>query len=98
MPLSLTGRLQRNEGQRGATHNGDRHVPARTMTDQSRAARLDELRAQATFARERYDLYKARTYGPRPSSPARLRELERESTRAAASLRFALDEAAHPPD
>ena len=52
-------------------------------------ARLDELRAQAQHARQRYDLYKARTYGLRATSPARLRELERECARAEASLRFA---------
>ena len=57
------------------------------------AQRLDELRAQARFARERYDLYKARSYGPRLTSPARLRELERESARAQASLAFAESEA-----
>ena len=55
--------------------------------------RLDELRAQARFARERYDLYKARAYGPRLTSPSRLRELERESDRAQASLSFAESEA-----
>ena len=59
----------------------------------SAAARLGELKAQARFARERYDLYKARAYGPRPTSPARLRELERESTRAEESFRFAKTEA-----
>ena len=29
------------------------------------------------YARERYQLYRATSYGPRPTSPARLRELER---------------------
>lgn len=53
------------------------------------ATRLDELRAQAQHARQRYDLYKARTYGLRATSPARVRELERECARAEASLRFA---------
>ena len=57
------------------------------------AARLDDLRAQARYARERYDLYKAKTYGPRLTSPARLRELERVCARAEASLRFATTEA-----
>jgi hypothetical protein len=57
------------------------------------AARLDELRAQARYARERYDLYKAKTYGPRLTSPMRLRELERECARAEASLRLATAEA-----
>ena len=57
------------------------------------AARLDELQVQARFARQRYDLYKARAYGERPTSPARLRELQRESERAEAALRFAKSEA-----
>lgn len=55
-------------------------------------ARLDELRAQARYARQRYDLYKARSYGPHLTSPARLRELERECTRAEEILRFGLEE------
>ena len=50
---------------------------------------LDDLRAQARHARQRYDLYKAKAYGPRPSSPARLRELERECESAEARLRAA---------
>jgi hypothetical protein len=54
--------------------------------------RLNELRAQAQYARQRYDLYKARAYGPRLTSAARLRELERECLRAEAVLRFALQE------
>lgn len=57
------------------------------------AARLDELRTQARFARQRYDLYKARAYGPHLTSPGRLRELERECTRAEENLRFAQEEA-----
>jgi hypothetical protein len=57
------------------------------------AARLDELRMQAQYARQRYDLYKAKAYGPRPTSAARMRELESESARAEASLRFAETEA-----
>ena len=40
------------------------------------------LRAEARSARERYQLYKARTYGPKPSDPRRLAELERISDRA----------------
>ncbi len=53
------------------------------------AARLDELEAQAQYARQRYDLYKAKAYGPRLTSPARMRELEREASRTEANLRFA---------
>ena len=50
---------------------------------------LDDLRAQATHARERYELYKARAYGPRETSPVRMRELEREWLAAQARLRAA---------
>ena len=32
---------------------------------------------EARYARERYQLYKARAYGPGATSPVRLRELER---------------------
>ena len=51
--------------------------------------RLEELQARAQHARQRYDLYKAKAYGPRLTSPARLRELEREAARTEANLRFA---------
>ena len=50
---------------------------------------LDYLRVQARYARERFDLYKATVYGPRPTSPARMRELQRECERAEARLRAA---------
>jgi len=50
---------------------------------------LDELRAKAQYARERYQLYKAKTYGPRPTSPARLRELQLTYEQAQARLRAA---------
>ena len=50
---------------------------------------LDELQAQAQYARQRYDLYKAKAYGPSLTSPARMRELEREASRTEANLRFA---------
>ena len=53
------------------------------------AAHLDELSGQARYARQRYDLYKARAYGPRLTTPARMRELEREASLAEARLRFA---------
>ena len=50
---------------------------------------LEDLRARALHARERYQLYKARAYGQRATSPARLRELERVYELAAARLRAA---------
>lgn len=47
---------------------------------------LERLRADARYARERLDLYRARSYGARPTDPARLRELERIHEAAAARL------------
>jgi hypothetical protein len=50
---------------------------------------LDELEAEARYHRERLDLYKAKTYGPRLTSDTRLRELERMHSGAASRLRRA---------
>jgi hypothetical protein len=50
---------------------------------------LDDLRAQAQHARQRYQLYKAKVYGPRATSLARLRELERAYNQAETRLRAA---------
>jgi hypothetical protein len=52
----------------------------------SRNARLAELEAEARYARERQQLYQAKAYGPRMTSPARLRELERQSKLAGSRL------------
>ena len=57
------------------------------MTDGS--ADIESLEAEARYARERYDLYRAKTYGPRPTSLARLRELERIHLGAEARLKRA---------
>jgi hypothetical protein len=48
--------------------------------------RTEELRQLARHARQRRDLYRARTYGPRETSPARMRELEREAEQTEARL------------
>jgi hypothetical protein len=45
-------------------------------------ARLADLEAEARYQRERYDLYRARAYGPRATSDTRLRELKQASERA----------------
>jgi hypothetical protein len=50
---------------------------------------LDELHAKAKYARERYQLYKAKTYGQRPTSSERLRELLRDYEQAEARLHAA---------
>jgi hypothetical protein len=53
------------------------------------AERIDELEAEARYARQRLDLYRAKRYGPRPTSPVRMRELEREADGAEQRLRRA---------
>lgn len=50
---------------------------------------LDALQADARFHRERYDLYRAKMYGMRPTSMARLAELERASKAAEERLQHA---------
>ncbi|MCA1689118.1 MAG: hypothetical protein LC720_01290 [Actinobacteria bacterium] len=53
-------------------------------------SRLEELREEAAHRRRRVDLYRAKSYGPRPTSPSRLRELEREADAAESRLAAAL--------
>ena len=48
--------------------------------------RLKKLEAEATHARQRYDLYKAKSYGPKLTEPSRLDELERLSKMADSRL------------
>jgi hypothetical protein len=50
----------------------ERERPARSVT-------MLMLEAEARYARDRYELYRARAYGPRLTSARRLRELERQS-------------------
>jgi hypothetical protein len=47
------------------------------------------LRAEERYLRERRDLYRAKVYGPRPTSLERLRELERQHELAESRLRRA---------
>jgi hypothetical protein len=49
-------------------------------------AEIESLRAEARYRRERYDLYRAKMYGPRPTTMARLRQLERAHQGAEARL------------
>ena len=58
------------------------------------ASRIDILRAEARYHRERYDLYRAKVYSQRPSSMVRLQELERAHQAAAERLRHAESELA----
>lgn len=50
---------------------------------------LDDLRTQARYARERYELYRAKSFGERPTSEERMRELQRACEKAEERLRFA---------
>lgn len=50
---------------------------------------LEELEAEARYHRERFDLYKAKAYGPKLTSDARLNELERRHRGAESRLRRA---------
>jgi hypothetical protein len=65
--------------------------------EQGITRRLEELRATARYDRERRDLYRAKTMGPRPTSPARLEDLQRISALSESRLRRAEREAATPP-
>jgi hypothetical protein len=53
---------------------------------------VEQLGAEARYHRQRLDLYRARLYGGRASSRARLDEYERASDAAAARLRQASDD------
>lgn len=55
----------------------------------ARDRRLAELRAEADYHRRRRDLYRARSYSLRATSPTRLRELERAAEQSEARLRHA---------
>lgn len=58
------------------------------------SSRIEDLRIEARYRRERYDLYRAKMYGLRPTTLARLKELERAHQGADARLRRALQERA----
>src|SRR4051794_33764081 len=74
----------------------DRGPKARTLM--AEAPRIEDLRAEARHHRMRLDLYKAKMYGLRPTTMARLRELERTDEAAGARLRAAEREhATHTP-
>jgi hypothetical protein len=51
-----------------------------------RAAELERLEADARYARERLAVYRAKAYGPRETSPARMRELEQAARQTAERL------------
>lgn len=58
---------------------------------------LNDLQAQAKYARERYQLYKAKSSGGHLTSPVRLHELQRTYEQAEARLRAAKTEEQRAP-
>jgi hypothetical protein len=56
--------------------------------------RIDDLKVDARYHRDRRDLYRAKMYGARPASPVRLRELERACALSESRLRRAEQELA----
>jgi hypothetical protein len=66
--------------------------PPAAMTNRD-APRLEQLAAEARYHRQRLDLYRARLYGGRAVSLARLEEFQRASDGAAARLRQAREAA-----
>ena len=53
--------------------------------------RMADLEAEDCYHRERYAFYRAKTYGLRPTSPARLRTLRLASEAADRRLRHACE-------
>jgi hypothetical protein len=51
--------------------------------------RREQLRAEASYHRQRLEVYRARFYGGRARNPARLEEFQRASDEAAARLQQA---------
>jgi hypothetical protein len=76
-------------GATGAARPQGSKAPAATGS-----AQIEDLQAQARYHRARYDLYRAKMYGPRPTRMARFRELERAYQGAEARLQFAKREPA----
>jgi hypothetical protein len=61
-----------------------------------RRNRLEELRDEARYRRERLELYRARMYGGKSADMSRLAEMERAYQGAAARLARAEKEASAP--
>jgi hypothetical protein len=56
------------------------------MTSQAAARRVDELRAEVDYLRQRLDLYRARVYAGKSGNRARLHDYERAHAQAAERL------------
>jgi hypothetical protein len=71
---------------RAADASRDREPPKPKLETFRDADRLEELREEARYRRERLQLYKARMYRGSARNQTRLRELQRSSEGAAARL------------
>ena len=60
--------------------------------------RIEQLRAEARYARQRYDLYRQKVYSLRPTSPSRLRALQLACEAAEERLSRALPRDTPPND
>ena len=60
-----------------------------TCVPDRQSARLDQLRAEADYHRQRVDLYRAKLYSGRAVNMARLEEFQRAADSAAARLQQA---------
>jgi hypothetical protein len=60
-----------------------------TRMPDRQSVRLDQLRTEADYHRQRLDLYRAKLYGGRPVNMERLREFERAADSAAERLQQA---------
>jgi hypothetical protein len=69
------------------------------MRDHHEAERVEELREEARYRRERLALYNARLYGGSPLDESKLRELQRSSDGSDERLRHAEKQgaASRPP-
>ena len=77
----------------------ERSAQRRRGTQSSALDEREALRQEARYHRERLELYRAKTYGGKPSSDVRLRELQRAADGAAARLERAEEaERAVAPD
>jgi hypothetical protein len=93
---SLIAAVRERMRSQSAAHDADeRTTPVRppepAVAPAPPRADLEQLEAEARYHRERYELYRARVRSgsSRPTSPVRLRELERTATAAAERLAHA---------
>lgn len=107
-PGRFIERLRNRSRAKGARDTGSARASQAVKTerhsafDRADAARdqrneLERLRDEARYRRERLDLYRARLYGGRASSQAKLSELERASGGADARLKRAEAASQRPP-